>query len=195
MSTGEGFSSATRLIVGLGNPGKAYAHTRHNIGFLCLNYFARKHQMVFSQRKCYSQLARGKFGSYDLILAKPLTFMNQSGRAIAALIQNFELPLTNLIVIYDDMDLPFGQIRIRPKGGAGGHNGMKSIIEALGTEEFPRLRVGIGRPNAEAISYVLSTFSPQEKHRLNRHIIPRVAEALECLLNEGLEAVMNKFNR
>ncbi len=191
-----------KLIIGLGNPGKTYAHNRHNVGFRCLNYFARLHSIHFDRRQCQARVAIGEVDGEKLMLAKPLTFMNLSGKSVAPLVQKYSIPLTDLLVIYDDLDLPLGKIRIRGSGGSGGHKGMSSIISALGSDDFPRIRVGIGRPQVDGrpsndeeviVKYVLSDFSPQEE-ALIKPAIARVAEAIDCFLTQGIEAAMNRFN-
>jgi PTH1 family peptidyl-tRNA hydrolase len=191
-----------RLIVGLGNPGRAYAHNRHNIGFHCVNYFARLHYIRFERRQCQARVGFGEVAGSKLLLAKPSTFVNLSGKAVDCLANKYGISLSNLLVIYDDLDLPLGKVRLRQSGGSGGHNGMKSIISALGSEDFPRIRVGIGRPQVEGLSntdedaivnYVLSDFTPQEEE-LIKPVIAGVAEAIDCFLAQGIEAAMNKFN-
>ncbi len=190
-----------KLIVGLGNPGKNYAHNRHNIGFRCLNYFARLHSIRFERRQCQSRVGFGEVGGEKLLLAKPRTFVNASGKAVGCLASKYGVHLNDLLVIYDDLDLPLGKIRLRRSGGSGGHKGMKSIISALGSEDFSRIRVGIGRPKVEELSnnedvvvnYVLSNFTPQEE-RLIKPVIARVAEAVDCFLTQGIEVAMSKFN-
>ncbi len=190
-----------KLIVGLGNPSKTYAHNRHNIGFQCLNYFARLHSIHFDRRQCQARVGTGKVSGEKLLLAKPGTFMNLSGKSLACLVHKHHIPLSDLLVIYDDLDLPLGKIRLRQSGSSGGHKGMNSIISALGSEDFPRIRVGIGRPQAEKqsvsedaiVSYVLSDFSPEEE-AIIKPVIAGVSEAIDCFLTQGIRAAMNKFN-
>jgi PTH1 family peptidyl-tRNA hydrolase len=190
-----------KLIVGLGNPGKTYAHNRHNAGFRCLNYFARLHSIRFDHRQCRARVGIGEVSGEKLLLAKPQTFVNLSGQAVAGLVRKHKIPLSDLLVIYDDLDLPLGKIRLRQSGGSGGHKGMNSIISALGSEDFPRIRVGIGRPQAEEqsisedaiVNYVLSDFSRQEEATI-KPVIIKVAEAIDCFLTQGVEAAMGKFN-
>ena len=191
-----------KLIVGLGNPGKTYARNRHNAGFLCLNYFARLHSIRFDHRQCQARVGIGKMSGEKLLLAEPRTFVNLSGSSVAGLVQKHKIPLSDLLVIYDDLDLPLGKIRLRQSGSSGGHKGMNSIISALGSEDFPRIRVGIGRPQTEEqsisedaiINYVLSDFSPQEE-AIVKPAIAKVAEAIDCFLTQGIRAAMNKFNQ
>jgi PTH1 family peptidyl-tRNA hydrolase len=190
-----------KLIVGLGNPGKTYAHNRHNIGFQCLNYYARLHSIRFDHRQCQARVGTGKVRDEKLLLARPGTFVNLSGKSVAGLVHKHNIPLNDLLVIHDDLDLPLGKIRLRQSGSSGGHKGMNSIIAALGSADFPRIRVGIGRPQVEEqstsedtiINYVLSDFSPQEE-AIIKPVIVTVAEAIDCFLTQGIEAAMSKFN-
>lgn len=186
-----------KLIVGLGNPGKAYAHNRHNVGFRCLNYFARHHSIRFDRRQCRARIGVGEVAGSKLLLARPQTFVNISGRVVGCLVEKCDVPLSNLLVIHDDLDLPLGKVRIRPRGSAGGHKGMKSIISTLGSEDFPRIRVGIGRPAQDdedaIVSYVLGDLTPQEEEVI-RSAITTVAEAIDCFLTQGIQAAMGKFN-
>ena len=190
-----------KLIIGLGNPGKTYAHNRHNAGFRCLNYFARLHSIRFDHRQCRARVGLAEVRGEKLLLAKPRTFVNLSGAPVACLVHKHDIPLSNLLVIYDDLDLPLGKIRLRQGGGSGGHKGMNSIVSTLGSEDFPRIRVGIGRPQAEEqsmsedaiVNYVLSDFSPQEE-AIIKPVIAKVAEAIDCFLTQGIETAMSKFN-
>jgi PTH1 family peptidyl-tRNA hydrolase len=190
-----------KLIVGLGNPGKTYAHNRHNAGFRCLNYFARLRSIRFDHRQCRARVGLAEAKGEKLLLAKPGTFVNLSGDPVACLVHKRDIPLSDLLVIYDDLDLPLGKIRLRQSGGSGGHKGMNSIISALGSEDFPRIRVGIGRPQAEGqsisedaiVNYVLSDFSRQEE-AIIKPVIVKVAEAIDYFITQGIEAAMSKFN-
>ena len=190
-----------KLIVGLGNPGKLYAQNRHNVGFRCLNYFARLHSIRFDHRQCRARIGLGEIGGNRLLLAKPRTFVNLSGRPVACLVRKHDIPLSDLLIIYDDLDLPLGKVRLRQSGGSGGHKGMNSIISDLGSEDFSRVRVGVGRPQVEEqsisedaiVNYVLSDFSPQEE-AIIKPAIATVSEAIDCFLNQGIEAAMSKFN-
>lgn len=182
-----------KLIVGLGNPGEEYVGTRHNVGFRCLQLLARRHHLTFSRRECRARVAEGAIASQPVLLARPHTYMNLSGTAVACLVRKYRLSIGDLVVIHDDMDLPPGRIRLRPKGSAGGHHGMESIIASLGSQDFPRLRIGIGLPSGDTIDYVLSPFSDEEKESV-AVAIQQAAEAVECLLTEGIEAAMNKYN-
>jgi PTH1 family peptidyl-tRNA hydrolase len=189
------------LIVGLGNPGKTYSRNRHNVGFQCLNHFARLHSIHFYHRQCQARVGIGKMSGEKLVLARPGTFMNVSGKSVACLVNKHRIALSDLLVIHDDLDLPPGKIRLRQSGSSGGHKGMNSIIAALRSEDFPRIRVGIGRPQGErqsmsedaVVSYVLSDFSRQEE-AIIKPVIARVSEAIDCFLTEGMTAAMNKFN-
>jgi len=190
-----------KLIVGLGNPGKAYARNRHNVGFQCLNYFARLHSIRFDHRQCHAKVGIGQARGEKLLLAKPGTFVNLSGNSTACLVHKHKIPLGDLLIIYDDLDLPLGRIRLRQSGSSGGHRGMNSIISALGSEDFPRIRVGIGRPQGEKqyisedaiVDYVLSDFSPEEEAIINP-VFATVSEAIDCFLTQGIKTAMNKFN-
>jgi PTH1 family peptidyl-tRNA hydrolase len=189
------------LIVGLGNPGRVYARNRHNVGFRCLNYFAKFHSIRFDHRQCQARVGVGRIESEQLLLAKPGTFVNLSGGPVACLLSRHGIPLSHLLIIYDDMDLPAGRIRLRKSGSSGGHKGMNSIIAALGSEAFSRIRVGIGRPAGvdqamsedTVINYVLSDFSPEEE-AIIKPVVAKVAEAIDFLISEGIEAAMGKFN-
>ena len=192
-----------KLIVGLGNPGRIYAHSRHNIGFMCLNHFARTQGIQFDRKQGLARTGTGKIQGTDAVLARPQTYMNSSGQSVSRLVDKFDIDLDDLLVIHDDLDLPLGKIRIRHGGGSGGHKGIESIITELGSQEFPRLRVGIGRPpvtggsaetdDTDIIAYVLSDFTTAEKQAITG-IIPGVSEVTLYLLTEGLIATMNKYN-
>ena len=192
-----------KLVVGLGNPGKAYAHNRHNMGFRCINYLARLHSIPVKQRQCQSQIGIGKIADVELLLAKPKTFVNVSGQAVSRLMRRYDIAVDDLLVIYDDLDLPPGKLRLRQGGSSGGHKGIDSIISALGSQDFCRIKVGIGRPTGEdgtaiadedgIISYVLGDFTPQEEKTI-KPAIASVAEAVECILSQGITAAMNQFN-
>jgi PTH1 family peptidyl-tRNA hydrolase len=188
---------AEYLIVGLGNPGEAYARTRHNVGFRCLGLLARRHGLALRRKKARARVAVGAIGGRSVVLARPYTYMNRSGGAVAGLRRWLGLPPERVLVLYDDLDLPLGAVRLRGRGGTAGHKGMRSIAQALGTEEFPRLRLGIGRPadaSVDPIDYVLEDFSRAEEAVL-APALEHAADAVECLLEEGLEAAMNRYNR
>jgi len=188
-----------KLIVGLGNPGRSYAGNRHNIGFICLRYFARAQGIKFDHKKGLARIGTGTVAGNKMVLARPQTFMNNSGKSVSRLLRSFKVSPKDLLVIHDDLDLPPAKIRISSGSGSGGHKGINSIIEALGTREFTRLRVGIGRPakpnptEDDIIAYVLSDFTPTEKEAISL-VIPRVSEAILYLLTEGLTPAMNRYN-
>jgi PTH1 family peptidyl-tRNA hydrolase len=191
-----------KLIVGLGNPGRGYAHNRHNIGFMCLSHFARKQGIRLDRKLGKARTGVGEVAGEGVILARPQTFMNLSGQSVSQLVNRFDIALDDLLVIYDDLDLPLGKIRLRRGGSSGGHKGIESIIFSLGNENFLRLRVGIGRPasvenHTESgegiITYVLSDFTPEEKQIVTQ-VIPRVNDAILYLLTKGLLPAMNKYN-
>ncbi len=187
--------SSPLLIVGLGNPGRDYKLTRHNAGFLLLDHLASTLGVTFARLQFKALVTDARLEGRKLILAKPQTYMNLSGQAVGALMKFYKLPPEALLVAYDDVDLPFGTLRMRPKGGSGGHKGMKSIIERLGTQDFPRLRLGIGRPpgRMEAAAYVLQPFSTAEQAELPA-IFERGVEAIRLFAALGLDAAMNYVN-
>ncbi len=194
---------AVRLIVGLGNPGREYAHSRHNVGFWCLNRLARRQGIAFTKRGRLATVGEGELAGRPVILAKPRTFVNLSGRALSHLLRRYRLSPPNLLVVYDDLDLPLGRVRLRPRGTHGGHRGMRSIVEAVGSQDFPRIRIGIGRPRVageptwepEAVAaYVLAPMTADERRILDE-AVATAGEAVLCLLAEGVEEAMNRFNR
>ena len=182
-----------RLVVGLGNPGREYEKTRHNIGFRVVDELARRWGMRFTKRRAKALIAEPSLPGRHPILAKPQTFMNLSGDAVQALRRLYALEPRQILVVYDDIDLPFGRLRLRESGSAGGHGGVRSIIDRLGTQEFPRLRVGVGRPAAGAVEHVLGQFTPEEEAVLPQ-IVARAADAVECAVAEGMDVAMNRFN-
>lgn len=183
------------LIVGLGNPGRKYEHNRHNVGFMLLNRLAVKFGESFGQVQSKALVARSLFMGERVILVKPQTYMNASGSAVSSLVHFYQVPLEYLLVVYDDVDLPLGTLRLRPSGGSAGQKGMQSIIERLGTEEFPRLRIGTGRPpgSMEAADYVLRDFPPRDQPLLDE-TLDRAVEAVLAFLQYGLERAMNSYN-
>ncbi len=190
----KGEPDIEKLIVGLGNPGRKYAGNRHNVGFQCLDRLAEARGLSFSRRKHKALLAQGEVAGLKVILAKPQTFMNLSGDAVERIARFYKVPPEDILVIYDDLDLPVGRIRLRPDGGSGGHKGMKSIIERLGANGFPRLRVGIGRPtHGDPADYVLDDFTLDERITIDV-VYERVASAVELWLTEGVVAAMNEYN-
>ncbi|MBF6614681.1 MAG: aminoacyl-tRNA hydrolase [Chloroflexi bacterium] len=189
-------SNAPYLIIGLGNPGPKYAGTRHNAGFMAVDELARRHNLHFSQKQANAEIARGNINGTTAIVAKPLTYMNLSGNAVGALLRYYKIPLDRLLVVYDDIALPLGTIRIREKGSAGGHNGLTDISRHLGTQTFPRLRIGVDRPVAahhSQIDWVLGRFTKDEQKVIS-DVLPRTAEAIETILRDGLERAMNSYN-
>jgi PTH1 family peptidyl-tRNA hydrolase len=185
------------LIVGLGNPGEEYRLTRHNIGFRCVTHLAKRHTLDFSRKRSRARLAEGTIGGERVVLAKPFTYMNLSGVAVAGLCNWYNVdPAQELMVIYDDLDLPFGTLRLRQRGSAGTHNGMKSIIGQLKNQDFARLRVGIGSPPPQwdVSSYVLGRFVAEEEEQVSG-ILEQVADAVELAVREGWTTAMNRYNR
>ncbi len=188
--------NAPRLIVGLGNPGETYRDTRHNIGFMVLDEIARRMGAAFREEKRWSGLVAKFTGGY---LLKPLTFMNESGRAVQAVGHFYKASPAQTLVVYDDVDLPLGRLRFRTSGSAAGHNGIRSLISSLGSDEFPRLKVGIasadGRPAGERmVGHVLGKFRAEEQTEL-QIVIQRAADAVLSAVDRGLENAMNVFNR
>lgn len=183
------------LIVGLGNPGREFRNNRHNIGFMLMDHLAKRYGETFSRIEARALVVKTKYIDTRLILAKPQTFMNNSGQSISSLIRFYKIPLDRLMIAYDDVDLPLGKLRIRSSGGSGGHRGMKSIIERLGTEDFPRLRIGIGRPpgRMEATDYVLKDFTKDEQLLLPE-ILDSSIDAILTFINSGIDNAMNQFN-
>ena len=183
------------LLVGLGNPGDDYAMTRHNIGFLCLDHLAARHGLVFKGSKWQAETAKGSVAGHAVLLAKPMTYMNRSGEAVGQMARFYDIAPDRVVVIHDDLDLAFGRIKVVVNRGAGGHNGIKSIIEHLGTKEFARIRAGLGRPPVEASAsqYVLARFN-REEQRLLPELLERVAEACGCILADGVLPAMNVIN-
>ena len=192
-----------KLIIGLGNPGRVYAKNRHNVGFICLRHFARLHGIPLDKKRGRARIGSGEVAGNKVVVARPQTYMNLSGQSVSQLVKKFNINLNDLLVIHDDLDLPLGKIRIRQGGGSGGHKGIESITKELGSQDFVRIRVGIGRPiknegaaeisDDETIAYVLSNFTPEQRKTINQ-AIPRVSEAVLCLLTEGLVAAMNRYN-
>jgi PTH1 family peptidyl-tRNA hydrolase len=185
----------TYLIVGLGNPGREYRENRHNIGFMLMDRLAVKLNARFTRLQSKALVASAAYSDCKIILAKPQTFMNLSGQSVQGLIHFYKLPLANLLVAHDDLDLPPGTIRIRPDGGSAGQKGMTSILQRFGTDEFPRLRLGIGRPpgQMQAPDYVLQDFSDAEMSLISE-TLNRAVEAVLAFVTDGLDAAMNKYN-
>ena len=186
-----------KLIVGLGNPGREYRETRHNVGFMVVEEIARRYALAWAQAPSQvpDAFVAKRYGPDPMLLAKPLTFMNLSGDAVAALARYYDVPVAELLVVVDEAALPFGRLRARARGSAGGHNGLKSVIERLGTTEFPRLRLGVGRGDGrrDLADHVLSKFERSERAELESFII-RAADAAEMFAAEGILKVMNAYN-
>ena len=187
-----------KLIIGLGNPGRTYAKNRHNVGFMCVSHFAREQGIELNKKQGKARIGTGEIAGSIIVVARPQTGMNLSGQSAELMVKKFNIEPDSLIVIHDDLDLPLGKIRLSYSAGSSGHKGVNSIISHLKSHEFTRLRVGIGRPNnrtteADIIAYVLGNFTPGEKEIINQ-VIPRVNNAILCLLTEGLSAAMNNYN-
>ena len=188
-----------KLIVGLGNPGTRYDQTKHNVGFRVIDALYEKFCQRDAQPRpthtsiCNSLVIQTTWHNTSILLAKPMTYMNNSGAAVAALVRRFEIPMPELCIVYDDVHLDIGVLRMRRKGSDGGQKGMKSIIHRLGTTEFPRLRIGIGEPTGPLVDYVLTEFSEDEEIEIAR-TIDRAVDALESLVKDDILTVMNTFN-
>lgn len=184
------------LIVGLGNPGREYRNNRHNIGFMVLDQLAGKLDTSFSKMKMNALMTAVRYKGYRIILLKPQTYMNLSGKAVSSFVRFYKLPLENLLVVYDDVDLPFQTLRMRPDGGDAGQKGVRSIIQELGTKDFPRLRVGINRPpgRMSVSSYVLLNFSDQEAESLP-FLLDQAADAILSFVDLGLNQAMTTYNQ
>jgi len=192
-----------KLIVGLGNPGFLYARNRHNVGFMCVSHLARAEGIRFDRKQGYARTGIGNIGGQRVVLARPQTFMNSSGDSVHRLVQGLKVIPADLIVIHDELDLPLGKIRLRLGGSSGGHKGIDSVIARLGSRDFYRVRVGIGRPETAGgpapdreeavIGYVLSDFTPEER-KIVEKVMPEVNGAIVALITEGLAAAMNKYN-
>lgn len=184
-----------RIIAGLGNPGKEYARTRHNVGFMVVDRLAEAHGLKFSRMMSRGVVALGEIAGAKVALVKPQTFMNVSGESIGPIAKFYKAPPEDLLVVYDELDLPEGLLRMRPKGGAGGHNGMKSIISRVGSSDFPRLRVGLGRPpgRMDPAAYVLQDFTSAERAAMDEALDKAVA-GIQRWLTDGIDAAMNLVN-
>lgn len=183
------------LIVGLGNPGREYRETRHNVGFMTIDRLATELGTTLSRVQSRALIGSANLDGHRIILAKPQTYMNLSGQAVVSLVRFYKLPLTNLIVVHDDLDLPFGTLRLRPGGGPAGQKGVASIIQSLNTQDFPRLRIGIGHPRGhmDPSDYVLQNFTREERDLLGQ-VLDRAATALRVFVLEGLDKAMTRFN-
>lgn len=183
------------LIVGLGNPGREHLNNRHNLGFMAVDRLAKAHKTAFTRRQGKALIASIRIGEKPAVLAKPQTYMNLSGEAVASLIRFYDVPPEQLLVCFDELDLPLGVIRLRAEGGTSGHNGMKSIIEKLGTHNFPRLRLGIGRPpgRMNPADYVLQDLKGFEVEVIDS-VLDKAAEAIETFVKHDIVTAMNRFN-
>lgn len=187
--------ASPRIVIGLGNPGREYAQTRHNVGQWCVDRLAELHSVGRFRRTRLADVADGTIGGRRVVLAKPRTYVNESGRAVTSLMSKYRAAPGDLLVVYDEMDLSVGSIRLRARGGSGGHNGMKSIIDAAGTQEFARLRIGVGRParSGDEVGHVLGAMAREERARVD-DAVSRAAEAVETALRDGVDEAMNRFN-
>lgn len=185
-----------KLVIGLGNPGRQYEYTRHNVGFWAAERLARKLGTGFQQKKQFkAEISEGRLGSEQIIIIRPQTYMNLSGLAVASITGFYKLDTADMIVVHDDLDLPVGRIRLRKGGSAGGHNGIKSIIERIGSDEFIRVKIGIGRPpmNIPVVDYVLQRSQPEDEKVLSEQC-DKAVDAICTIIIDGLNAGMNKFN-
>ena len=184
-----------KMIAGLGNPGTEYAATKHNVGFMLADALAERIDASPWRTKQDARVAEARLGAEKILLVKPLTYMNESGRAVGPLLSWFKLGPEDLVVVHDDMDIPVGTVRIRKKGGAGGHNGMKSVIYHVGDENFVRVRIGIGRPgeHQDVIRHVLTPFSAEDVPKV-REAIEYLLPAVECIVRDGVDLAMNRYN-
>ena len=186
-----------KLIVGLGNPGIEYQFTPHNMGFLAVDRIAEECGVRVNNRHCRAQTARTRIAGHEVVLAKPETFMNLSGASVLELVREYEAkPEEDLVLLYDELDLPFGTLRVRPRGRSAGHNGVQSIIGALGTQEFTRVRLGIGPdyPVGDGARYVLSQFKKAQLETVSA-VLGQASDAVGVILGESVQAAMNRFNR
>jgi PTH1 family peptidyl-tRNA hydrolase len=193
----EDLGGSLKLIVGLGNPGKKYQFNRHNVGFMVVDRFAEEYDIDLCIKKKKAVFGRGFLNGEEVVVLKPQTFMNLSGEAVLYLASFLKVKTTDIVVVADDTELPFGKVRIRRNGGSGGHNGIKSLIYSLKSENFPRIRFGIGRPNGtseqELCNYVLEDFSSDEMKSFQNES-KKVVQALYVMMTESLETAMNKFS-
>lgn len=184
------------LVIGLGNPGNRYDNTKHNVGFETVDLLAEKYNIKLSKLKHKALYGDGTIENKKVILSKPQTYMNLSGESVRDMAEWYKIPMQNIIIIYDDIDLQLGKIRVRPKGSSGTHNGMRSVLYHIQSEDFPRIRIGVGRPPEgwDLADYVLSKFSSEERKVINESIL-QAAEAVPVIIKSGTEAAMNKYNR
>ena len=184
------------LVAGLGNPGEQYAATPHNLGFLVVDRLAARHGIRMTRKECQALIGQGNIGGKTVLLAKPQTFMNLSGIAIKPLLEKNEIPATEMLLVYDELDLPWGSLRLKPQGSAAGHNGGTDVIAKLGTQQFPRLRLGVhpGHTLSSGVDYLLSRFTRRQTETLDQ-FVDLAADAAESVIAEGVEMSMTKFNR
>jgi PTH1 family peptidyl-tRNA hydrolase len=184
------------LVIGLGNPGGEYAHTRHNVGWMCLDELESRGRFGRARRQGPARVREGSLDGYDVVTARPQTYMNMSGRAATHLVRKYGVPTEDLIVVHDEVDLPLGRIRLKRGGGAAGNKGVLSIADALRSQEFIRVRIGVSRPEdrEQMVDYVLDGFSPTERPRLAA-VLSRAADAVTAIVRDGLERAMSEFNR
>jgi len=185
-----------KIIIGLGNPGRKYERTRHNAGFLAVDQIARDLRFSLSQEKYHAFIGKCRIGDEDALVAKPQTFMNESGRSVGAVLRYTYAKPADLIVVHDELDIPLGTVRVKTGGGHGGHNGLRSIIEHIGTPDFIRIRVGVGRPapGRDAADYVLSPFTAEERQAADEAVV-KAADAVKAVIRDGLTKAMNEFNK
>ncbi|MDR1773253.1 MAG: aminoacyl-tRNA hydrolase [Clostridioides sp.] len=184
------------VVVGLGNPGKQYENTRHNIGYCVIDKIAQKYNVSVNKIKHKALTAEIRMGSEKVILVKPITYMNLSGESVIDIYNFYKVDLENIIVVYDDIDLDIGSLRIRKKGSAGSHNGMKSIVQCLGSKDFPRIRVGISKPDPRMnlADFVLSRFSKEDQKNIDESI-EKASQAVEVIIEENIDLAMNNYNK
>ncbi|MBQ1352394.1 MAG: aminoacyl-tRNA hydrolase [Firmicutes bacterium] len=182
------------IIAGLGNPGRKYENTRHNLGFITVDRLAEEHGISVTKSKHKALIGEGRISGQKVLLVKPQTFMNLSGEAVRAVMDYYKEPVENLLVIYDDADIPAGAVRIRKKGGAGTHNGMRSVVSCLGDDGFARIRIGIGtQDDRDIVDHVLGGFTREEADVMREAVLTAVS-AVECMLSEGIDIAMNEYN-
>ena len=191
-----GKADRMKIIIGLGNPGREYMHTRHNVGFDVVEILSRKLNIPIKKLKCHAVLGEGTVGGNKTVLVLPQTFMNLSGQTVAELLSWYKCAPEDILIIHDDIDLPFGQVRIRPHGGAGTHNGMRNILFLTGSDRFPRIRIGVGKPPApwDLKDWVLSSYRTEEERKIAYDAYCLAADAAECFASSGIDLCMNRFN-
>ncbi|HWF57606.1 MAG TPA: aminoacyl-tRNA hydrolase [Candidatus Dormibacteraeota bacterium] len=184
------------LVIGLGNPGGEYAHTRHNVGWMCLDQLESRGRFGRARREGPARVREGSLDGYDVVTARPQTYMNLSGKAATHLLRRYGMPTEDLIVVHDEVDLPLGRIRLKRGGGAAGNKGVLSIADALRSQDFTRVRIGVSRPEdrEQMVDYVLDGFSPEERPRLAA-VLGRAADAVTAIVRDGLERAMTEYNR